>query len=403
MTSYYVGVDTHKHTHVVAVMDGDRNTVSTKGYLASPSGIKAIIDDLPDCESCKAVAIECCGTYGKGLVNALSEEGYCVVEVPSTFRHMLKGASKSDRDDASAAALFAFLNADKAQMVKFDRGYAEELSFLVAARKHAVKEATSCMNAIKGLLVKAPDVVRYAYKDLSSTAMAEAFAKGESDIDSEHQRMVLAIESLALRWSCAKEQQTKLEKCMEEIVVEQYPHLLQVKGVGVLLASEIMAIIGDNPERFKSEAAFAKTAGTAPLEASSGMTNRHRLNRSGNRQLNCAIHRIAIIRLSNDERTKEYMRKRTSEGKTKREIIRCLKRYISRELYSVITKRINHTEEDPKDLRRRRCALGLSQTTVEKQLQVGSGTISRIERGATRGGANMVAYIKLLKELEKST
>ena len=159
-------------------------------------------------------------------------------------------------------------------------------------------------------------------------------------------------------------------------------HLLEINGVGAVVASQLLVTVGDNPETLSSEAAFAALSGTAPIPASSGKTSRHRLSRGGDRQANASLYRIALVRMSRDRRTKEYVAKRTADGKSKKEIIRCLKRYVAREIYRVLQ---NPRMAPPtNDLQPRRVALGLTMTAAAIDLGVWPTTILRIERGQMR-------------------
>jgi transposase len=146
-----------------------------------------------------------------------------------------------------------------------------------------------------------------------------------------------ALRSVARRYQRLSEEISELDEQLDRLVTEAAPELVAVEGVGTDTAASLLIAAGDNPERLENEAAFAHLCGAAPIPASSGKHVRHRLNRHGNRDANRALYVIAVCRMSRDERTRSYVAKRTAEGKSKKEIIRCLKRYIAREIYRVLS------------------------------------------------------------------
>ena len=178
-----------------------------------------------------------------------------------------------------------------------------------------------------------------------------------------------------------------VEERMRSILDTNARPLLDIYRAGTITAATIAIVAGDNPERIRDEAAFAKLCGACPIPASSGKTNRHRLNRGGNRQGNMALHRIAIVRLGYHQPTRDYVAKKTREGKSKLEIIRCLKRHIAREAYKALIAIRNGGagRQTPQErgalLRRLRTSHGITQQQIGEALAVPSNRISEIERG----------------------
>ena len=192
----------------------------------------------------------------------------------------------------------------------------------------------------------------------------------------------IALRALARRHRDLSEEIDQTTAMVETLLEKAAPALLATKGVGVVTAAQLLITTGDNPERIRNKAAFAALCGVAPIPASSGKTTRMRLNRGGDRQANCAIHQVALTRMSYDQRTKDYITKKRAEGKSTREALRCLKRHIANELFATITR--PPAIPDVSDLRPARHARKLSLTTVAQHLGVWPAHISTIERGTRR-------------------
>ena len=215
----------------------------------------------------------------------------------------------------------------------------EMVRALRVVRRSAVKARTRAANQLRALLVTAPEELRAKLRELSATklvATASRFRPGTL-IDDLAAATKLAMRSVARRHRQLSEEIAELDKQLARLVAEAAPALGSLRGVGTDTAAALLIAAGDNPERLKSEAAFAQLCGVAPIQASSGRIRRHRLNRGGNRDANRALYVIALGRMSWDERTREYVAKRTAEGKSKRDVIRCLKRFIAREIYRILT------------------------------------------------------------------
>jgi transposase len=267
----------------------------------------------------------------------LKATGISVVEVERSKRRHLRRNGKSDPKDAEAAAR-AVLAGDTAGVPKSGDGRVEMIRTLRGARRSAVKARVQAANLLKAMLVTAPEVLRRRLRGLPTkelVAVAARFRLG-GEPDDVQAATRFALRSVARRHEVLSEEIAELDAQLERLVAEASPGLLRLPGVGTNHAATLLVLAGDNPERLKSEASFASLCGVSPVEASSGKVVRHRLNRGGNRDANRALHMICVVRMGSDRRTKRYVSRRTAEGKSKWEIMRCLKRYIAREVYRVL-------------------------------------------------------------------
>ena len=252
---------------------------------------------------------------------------------------------------------------------------------LTAARRSAVKARTQAANQIAGIVVTAPEPIKDRLRGLPTAAAVEVCARwrpGHSP-DVVAAAAKTALRCLARRWSALSCEIAQLDTELGDLCAQANPALLAAVGVGTEVAAALLTAAGDNPQRMHSEAAFAALCGASPIEASSGKTVRHRLNRGGNRHANNALWRIAITRLRVDQRTIEYAQRRRAQGKTRREIIRCLKRHIAREIYRLLT----NPPQVPNgaDLRQQRTKARLTLQQTAQALNTTSSTISRLELG----------------------
>jgi transposase len=201
-----------------------------------------------------------------------------------------------------------------------------------------VKSTTQAANQLRNLVVTAPDGLRHRLRGLSTkelVAVAARFRLKDAPNDVLGATR-FALRSVARRYEVLSEEITQLEVQLDRLVGETAPELVSLPGIGTEHAATLLIVVGDNPERLKSEASFASLCGVSPVQASSGEVVRHRLNRGGNREANRALYMICLARMRRDRRTREYVARRTAEGKSKREIIRCLKRYVAREVYHLL-------------------------------------------------------------------
>jgi transposase len=281
--------------------------------------------------------VEGTSSYGAGLARYLRAMGIEVREVERPKRRHLRRKGKSDSRDAESAAR-AVLAGETAGVPKSGDGQVEMIRVLRAARRSAVKARSQTANQLRGLLVTAPETLRQRLRSLSRkrlVAVAARFRPGNDPEDVEAATK-FALRSIARRYQALSLEIAELDSQLDRLVAEAAPELTSLPAVGTDHAATLLLTAGDNPERLGSEAAFASLCGVSPVEASSGKVVRHRLNRGGNRDANRALHLICVVRMRVNERTRRYVARRTAEGKSKREIMRCLKRYIAREVYRVL-------------------------------------------------------------------
>ncbi len=327
-----IGVDTHKHTHTAAVVDA-----STGGVLAEvtvttdPGGYQDLLEWAGEHAS-RAWALEGAGGYGAGLARHLTAAGEQVIELDRPARAARRHGAKSDSLDAARAGREA-LGREHLAQVKSD-GPRGQLAALMAARRSAVEAATLAQRQLHALVTAAPEVLRSMFRGQSTTAMTRTAARLRLRAGWDPYTVTTAtvLRTLARRTMTLQAEARDHERAMTVIVHAWRCDLLTQPGIGVIVAAQVL-ICWSHPGRIRSEAAFAMLAGAAPIPASSGLTTRHRLNRSGDRQLNRALHVIALSRTRYDQRTRDYIQRRRAQGKTDREIRRCLKRYIARDLF----------------------------------------------------------------------
>jgi transposase len=331
-----VGVDTHKHVHVAAARDQLGRRLGTTIAPASSAGYGQLLGWARGLGEIQAWGVEGTGSYGAGLARFLAASGERVVEVNRPDRQLRRRRGKSDPVDADAAA--RTVQAGEATGVpKAQDGTVEMVRSLRVARQTAVKARTQAVNAIKALLVTAPAELREQLEGLSMVALVgQAAALEPGRVETPTTACMLALRSLAGRYQHLNAEIQALSGELERLTATHAPALRALLGVGPEVAAALLVCAGDNPARLGSEAAFAALCGTSPVEASSGKTRRHRLNRGGDRQANAALHRIVIVRLRWHQPTRDYLARRTAEGKSKKEILRCLKRYVAREVFAVL-------------------------------------------------------------------
>jgi transposase len=333
------GVDTHKDTHTAAVVDSAGRVLGSAQFPATQAGYGLLLAWLRSFGTLVLVGVEGTGAYGAGLARFLRAAGVAMVEIDRPDRKTRRWQGKSDPVDAEAAARAA-LAGHRTGTPKHRDGQVEALRALRVARRSAVGQRADVQRRIKALIVTAPEALRALLRGLRDRDLITRCAEdqpvraGASDPDTATR---LALRSLARRHRQLSTEIDELDTLITPLTTTINPTLIARKGIGPDTAGQLLVTAGDNPERLRSEAAFAMLCGTAPLPASSGRTHRHRLNRGGDRDANCAIWRIVITRMATDPRTRAYVQRRTTEGMTKKEIIRCLKRYVTREVYTILT------------------------------------------------------------------
>ena len=367
--------------HALCVLDEHAHIVFEGRFAADDDGYAQIEGVLVNPDVCACVAIEGVTSYGYGIASYLKDLGFEVKEALRPGARPYNPGGKTDEIDAHSAARSAFLGSCPGA-AKQMAGDAQRLSFLVSARDSAVKEATAISNAVQGLLVRAPHAIRERYRGMKPRKLMDALCRARPSA-SDAPEIMRSLKSLARRWKLAMEEEAELAEAMACILNASYADLLSAPGVGVVTAAVLVSHIGDNPARFSNDAQLARAFGAAPIPASSGKTTRHRLNRGGDRQANRAIHTIAINRIRSDERTKAYMDKKMSEGKTKREAIRCLKRFIVREIFSILCRDERGDTSQP-PLRKVRTSLKITLKGAAEALGTKVASLSRIERSLER-------------------
>lgn len=328
-----IGVDTHKHTHTGAVVHAGTGAAGEDLTVATdPAGYAELLAMADRHPGSRVWAIEGTGGYGAGLCRFLVARGEEVVELDRPNRPTRRGGAKSDPLDAVRAAREALSREHLAQPRA--GGPRAALSVLLAARRSAVEARTAAQRQIHALVVAAPEQLRDRFRDRSTDAMVTAAARLRLDArwDVETSAYATSLRALARRCRALQTEAAAHERDLADQVRAWRPDLLEVFGVGPIVAAVVLCA-WSHPGRCRNEAAFANLAGVAPIPANSGLTTRHRLNRHGDRQLNRAIHTVTVTRLRWDPTTRAYLNKRRAEGKTDPEIKRCLKRYIARELY----------------------------------------------------------------------
>ena len=376
------GVDTHKDTHVAAVIDGVGRLLDTRSFGTTAGEYARLSVWMRSFGTLERVGVEGTGSYGAGLARHLATVGVEVVEVNRPNRQMRRTSGKNDTIDAEAAARAA-LNGQATAAPKARDGLVESIRVLRIAFCSARNSRVKIGLQIRDLVLTAPDELRCVFEPLETAARAERAARFRpGPVTDPLEATRTAMRSLARRYQALSIEIDQLRAQLDELTLAANPALRAAKGVGADVASILLIAAGDNPERLRSDAAFAAMCGASPIEASSGRTIRHRLNQGGNRQANHALWRIALTRLATDSDTKAYAARRRAEGKTTKEIVRCLKRYIAREVFGLLTKE-RHVP-DTSDLRPARLAAGLTLQTVADHFNVWPARISEVERGVTR-------------------
>ncbi|GGO97369.1 IS110 family transposase [Wenjunlia tyrosinilytica] len=342
------GIDTHTDLHQVAVIDHIGRHLATERFETTPEGYRRLLDWLRSHGEVLAVGIEGTGAYGAGIARFLTANEITVVEVDRPDRKAMRDHGKSDPIDAYGAAT-AVLSGRAAGTPKTRNGTVEAIRALRVVRKSAVKARTQTINQIRTLIVTAPSEVRDKLRGLSTPELTDTLARSRpaGRLDDPARAVKTALRRLARRYRALDEEIKEADKEIGPLVTKAAPRLIALPGLGPETAGQLLTSAGDNPDRLRSEAAFAHLCGAAPVPASSGRTNRHRLNRGGDRQANNALHTIVLVRMKYDQRTRDYVARRTAEGMTKKDVIRCLKRFVAREVYRHLPHMIHTTKPLP--------------------------------------------------------
>ena len=335
------GVDTHKDLHVAAVVDERDLVLGTRCFATTRQGYRQMLDWMRSFGELRRIGIESTGSYGAGLLRFVQKAGIEVLEVTTPDNQDRRRRGKNDDLDAQNAAHAAF--AGKRTVTPRSRdGMVESLRILSACRKTAVAARRVALQMIQNTIVCAPDGLRDTLRAMTRMQLIRTLAawrpdlSGYRDVEGAYR---ISLKSLARRYLELHDEIADLDAMIGAIVDELAPDLIARNSIGHTGAAQLLLTAGDNPERLRSEASFAALCGVSPIPASSGKTVRHRLNRGGDRHANSALHIIAIGRLRTDPKTKAYVAKRVTEGRSKLDAIRALKRYIAREVFGLIARR----------------------------------------------------------------
>ncbi len=328
---FVIGIDTHKLAHSAALVNPVGGLLGVQELDANRAGYGAVLNWANAMTNGRRVwAVEGTGSYGAGLVAYLERQGELVVEVERPERR--RRGAKSDQLDALAAARHAL---SKEHLARPRRGAARDgIRVLLSSREGAVRAATQARNQLKALLLTGDESLRGELSRLSDEQLLRRCRnlRRSAGQDVRRRALTMALSRIAGRIAALESEAKAYERELEGLTQQRLPGLRAEMGVGPWVAAQLVTSFSHG-ERFRSEAAFASLAGTAPIAASSGQTQRHRLNRGGDRQLNRALHQVVITRLRLDPSTQAYAARRRHEGKSDAEIRRCLKRFIARQIF----------------------------------------------------------------------
>lgn len=354
----FCGVDTHADSHWLYVLDWRGRKVLSRQFPADAAGYEALAGAIAAAGEPACIAMEGTSSYGAGLTRHLASLGMPVREAlsPARMQRRRPGQGKCDEADAERAARAA-MSGSGLGTPKSQDGWVDGVRCMLAARSGAVKARTSAINTARSLLTTAPEGLRSRFRGMGGPRLMEELP---------------SVRDAAL----------DMERAIEASLEENCPALLAMYGCGPVSAAKLAVAAGDNPGRLRSEASFAAICGACPIPASSGKTVRHRLNRGGDRQANSALHEIARQRVMRDPETAEYAERARGRGKSDREVMRCLKRYVAREAYRALMRPHEiRRPEDASELVAARRAARVSQVRAASILGTSEKYISMLERG----------------------
>ena len=331
-----VGVDTHKHVHVAVAIDLIDTRLATYSAPADRAGYADLIAWARTLGTVEAFGIEGTGSYGVGLARFVRRHAVRVVDVNHCDRRQRRNNGKNDTIDAETAARSVLAGIATA-VPKTADGASEMVRQIKIARDTAVKARSSAIITSKALIVNAPGELRETLEPLTDRQLIKRCADLEpGDLIDPTASIKHALRALATRWLTLSTEIGAHDEALDTLTMTAAPLLREAYGIGPDSAAEMMIVAGDNPARIRSEAAFAKLCDACPIPASTGITNRHRLFRGGHRQANAALYRIVIVRMRWHQLTLDYVIRRTGQGLSKKDIIRCLKRFVAREIYNAL-------------------------------------------------------------------
>lgn len=332
------GVDTHQQTHHVAVIDQHHQRIDDREFPVSEAGYVDLLDWVTRHGLVQAVGVESTGSYGAGLTRHLLGAGIEVYEINRPERATRVKVGKSDPIDAYSAAEQVLTGRATARP-KVTTGVVEAIRAVKVPRDVAVRDRTRAYSQMRDLITTAPTQIHDELIGLTGhqrAARALNYRPDLARISNPVQAHKHALRALARRITALSTEINEADKILTRLTSDTVPTLLAMRQVGVQTAAQLLITAGENMDRMRSEAAFAKLCGVAPLPASSGKTNRHRLNRGGDRHANSALYMITVGRMKNHPETRAYHQRRRAEGLSNPEIIRCLKRHLARSIYRAL-------------------------------------------------------------------
>ena len=328
------GVDAHADFHVAAAVDHNGGLLGIESFPTDLGGYESLLGWLGGFGPVLRVGVEGTGSWGVGLSRVLAAADIEVVEVDRPNRQTRRKVGKSDPTDAVAAARAALSGAARVTP-KSRNGPVEQMRVLLVARRSARQQRIQTLNQLRHLVFTAPEPIRVRFKDRHKTGLVTEAVKMRPRRGSDPVTYTtnVVIRNLARRIQGLNAEMRSIDAMLTELVAETAPSLLALYGAGPDTAASLLVTAGDNPDRLHTERSWAHLCGVAPLPASSGKTTRYRLNRGGDRHANAALYRIVLTRMSSDDETRAYVTRRRAEGMGTAEIMRCLKRYVARQVF----------------------------------------------------------------------
>jgi len=329
------GVDTHADVHVAAAVDHNGGLLGVQAFPADLAGYGSLFGWLCGFGPVIRIGVEGTGSWGVGLARFLAGQKIEVIEVDRPNRQTRRKKGKSDPTDAISATRAA-LSGEASVIPKTRDGAVEQIRVLLVARRSAREQRIQSLTQLRHVVFCAPEEIRARFKDRYKTGLVKEAAamRPRHGSDPLAYTTNLVIRNLARRVRRLNEEMAEIDEMLVDLIHQTAPSLLELHGVGLDSAASLLVAAGDNPDRIRSEGAWARLCGVAPLPANSGKVNtRYRLNRGGDRQANAALYRIVLTRMSNHPETRDYVKRRRSEGLNSGEVIRCLKRYVARQTF----------------------------------------------------------------------
>jgi len=334
-----VGVDSHKETHQVAVLDRTGALMGNQSFAVTRNGYRELEAWLATLGTVDRVGVECTGSFAAGLTRYFREREVDVYEVTTTHRATRARRGKDDMIDAEMAAR-KVLSGEARAVAKDTTCDIESIRLLKLSRESAVKARTVALLQIRDVLITAPAVLREWIESAGGTRHSVnrtgAMRPDLERLGEPLQAAKFTLRQLSGRVKMLDQEIAGVNAQLDQLVARRAPHLLRCCGIGTQHAAQLLITAGQNLGRLRSDGAFARLCGVAPVPVSSGKTNRMRLHRGGDRQANRALHLIAIARLRLDPKTQVYMTRRRAEGLSNMDVVRCLKRFIAREVYNAL-------------------------------------------------------------------